>query len=135
MFLLFLSRGRRGVYLIKRPRANADALFFQHGLEIGTLHPNLFGGGDCIYFEDRPLDKVGVYAVRENPVLYHNLKAALEGNDLQAFDPGGDYLLIFNLGSGIGVLQKRWLLLSGKAAFMIKDYIDRSFMAEYKPAR
>ena len=27
-------------------------------------HPEIFGGGDCIYFEDRPLDKVGVYAVR-----------------------------------------------------------------------
>ena len=40
-------------------------------------HPEVFGGGDCIYFEDRPMDKVGVYAVRENPVLYHNLKAAL----------------------------------------------------------
>jgi NADH dehydrogenase FAD-containing subunit len=34
-----------------------------------THHPDIFGGGDCIYFEDQPLDKVGVYAVRQNPVL------------------------------------------------------------------
>ena len=27
-------------------------------------HPEMFGGGDCIYFEKQPLDKVGVYAVR-----------------------------------------------------------------------
>ena len=39
----------------------------------------IFGGGDCIYFEHAPLDKVGVYAVRQNPILRHNLQAALEG--------------------------------------------------------
>ena len=95
-------------------------------------HPEMFGGGDCIYFEKQPLDKVGVYAVRQNPVLYHNLMAALEDAPLQSFDPGGDYLLIFNLGGGIGVLRKRWLLMEGKLAFKIKDYIDRKFMKEFQ---
>jgi NADH dehydrogenase FAD-containing subunit len=95
-------------------------------------HPEMFGGGDCIYFEKQPLDKVGVYAVRQNPVLYANLMAALDGTPLQPFDPGGDYLLIFNLGGGVGVLQKRWLLLDGRVAFIIKDYIDRKFMKEFQ---
>ena len=95
-------------------------------------HPEMFGGGDCIFFEKQPLDKVGVYAVRQNPVLYHNLMAALEGAPLRPFDPGGDYLLIFNLGGGIGVLRKRWLLTEGKMAFWIKDYIDRKFMKEFQ---
>ena len=74
-----------------------------------TQHPDIFGGGDCIYFQDHPLDKVGVYAVRENPVLYQNVVAQLEGRPLVPFDPAGDYLLIFNLGGGVGVLKKRWL--------------------------
>jgi NADH dehydrogenase FAD-containing subunit len=95
-------------------------------------HPELFGGGDCIYFEKQPLDKVGVYAVRQNPVLYHNLMAGLEDAPLQPFDPGGDYLLIFNMGGGTGVLRKRWLLLSGRTAFLIKDYIDRKFMKKFQ---
>jgi NADH dehydrogenase FAD-containing subunit len=95
-------------------------------------HPEMFGGGDCIYFEKQPLDKVGVYAVRQNPVLYGNLMAALEGAPLQPFDPGGDYLLIFNMGGGAGVLRKRWLLLDGKVAFIIKDYIDRKFMQKFQ---
>ena len=55
-------------------------------------YPEIFGGGDCIYFKDQPLDKVGVYAVRENPVLLHNLLASLEGRDLETFDPGPEYL-------------------------------------------
>ncbi len=95
-------------------------------------HPDIFGGGDCIYFQDQPLDKVGVYAVRENPVLYHNLVARLEGGKLMPFDPGGDYLLIFNLGGGVGVLKKRRLEFGGRLAFLIKDYIDRKFMRDFQ---
>lgn len=97
-----------------------------------TKYPEIFGGGDCIYFKDRPLDKVGVYAVRENPILYHNLMAALEGTDLLPFDPGGDYLLIFNMGGGAGILRKRWLIFGGRLAFIIKDYIDRKFMRKFQ---
>ena len=97
-----------------------------------TQHPCIFGGGDCIYFQDQPLDKVGVYAVRQNPVLFHNLLAQLNGGELMPFNPGGDYLLIFNLGGASGVLKKRWLEFSGRPAFMIKDYIDRKFMKEFQ---
>jgi NADH dehydrogenase FAD-containing subunit len=95
-------------------------------------YPEIFGGGDCIYFQDQPLNKVGVYAVRENLVLCHNLLATLEGKPLQAFDPGGGYLLIFNLGEGEGVLHKGWLTFDGKLAFLVKDYIDRKFMKKFQ---
>jgi NADH dehydrogenase FAD-containing subunit len=95
-------------------------------------YPDIFGGGDCIFFQNRPLNKVGVYAVRENPVLCHNLMARIEGKPLQPFDPGGDYLLIFNLGDGTGVLSKKWLTFGGRPAFLIKDYIDRRFMKKFQ---
>ena len=97
-----------------------------------TTHPEIFGGGDCIHFKEKPLDRVGVYAVRENPILFHNLMASLENSPLQPFDPGGDYLLIFNLGGDYGVLKKKWFSLKGKSAFVIKDYIDRKFMKEFQ---
>ncbi len=98
-----------------------------------TGHGNIFGGGDCIHFEPSPLDKVGVYAVRQNPVLYHNLLASLEGAPLTPFDPGGkDYLLIMNLGGGIGVFHKGPLTFSGRLAFHIKDLIDRRFIRRYR---
>ena len=97
-----------------------------------TKYPDMFGGGDCIYFQAQPLNKVGVYAVRQNPVLLHNLMAQLEGQALKPFDPGGDYLLIFNLGDGTGVFEKKWLTFSGRLAFLIKDYIDRRFMRKFQ---
>jgi NADH dehydrogenase FAD-containing subunit len=122
-----------------------SSIFADSGLPVGPeggllvnrflqspAHPEIFGGGDCIYFQESPLDKVGVYAVRENPVLFHNLLAGLEGGEPQPFSPGGDYLLIFNLGDGEGVLHKRWLTFGGKSAFMIKDSIDRKFMRRFQ---
>ena len=97
-----------------------------------TRYPEIYGGGDCIYFQDQPLDKVGVYAVRQNPILYHNIMASLEETQLQPFNPGGEYLLIFNLGDGTGILHKKWLTLGGRPAFILKDYIDRKFMKKFQ---
>ena len=97
-----------------------------------TAYPNIFGGGDCIHFEPQPLDKVGVYAVRQNPVLYANLMAALGDEELQAFDPGGQYLLIYNLGNGTGIFCKWSIVFSGRLAFTIKDRIDRKFMRTFQ---
>lgn len=95
-------------------------------------YPEIFGGGDCIYHQPRPLDKVGVYAVRQNPVLLHNLMASLEGRSLIRFEPGPDYLLIFNVGGGQGVLKKHGLVFGGRLAFWIKDYIDRRFIKRFQ---
>jgi len=97
-------------------------------------HPDIFGGGDCITFTPQPLAKVGVYAVRQNPVLLRNLHAQLEGRALEPFDPGGDYLLIFNLGNKQGILYKGGVVLGGWLAFRIKDYIDRKFIKEFLPS-
>ena len=92
----------------------------------------IFGGGDCIYFREQPLDKVGVYAVRENPILYQNLMASMEEKELKSFDPGGDYLLIFNMGDNTGVLSKNGIVFNGWLALKIKDYIDRKFMNKFQ---
>ena len=95
-------------------------------------YPNIFGGGDCIYFEDQPLDKVGVYAVRQNPILCDNLLATITYNSLKEFNPGGAYLLIFNLGDQTGILHKWSILFGGRLAFIVKDYIDRKFMRTFQ---
>lgn len=122
-------------------------LFADSGLPVGpdgglavdchlqsTGSEHIFGGGDCIWFSPHPLAKVGVYAVRQNPVLLHNVLARLEGRELQPFSPGGDYLLVFNTGRGSGVLHKAGLTFSGRLAFLVKDWIDRRFMRRFQPS-
>jgi NADH dehydrogenase FAD-containing subunit len=66
--------------------------------------PRVFGGGDCVALQGRELAKVGVYAVREAPVLCHNLLATLQGRPLRRFLPQRRFLLILNLGDGTGLL-------------------------------
>jgi hypothetical protein len=58
--------------------------------------------------------------------------AALGGGDLGAFEPGGAYLLIFNLGDGRGIYWKRGLVWAGRLAFLLKDRIDRRFMRRFQ---
>ncbi len=95
-------------------------------------YPQIFGGGDCVNLMDRPLDKVGVYAVQQNPVLYHNLLAALEGKEMQAFHPQKIYLLIFNLGDGKAIFCRQNLVFDGRVAFFYKNYLDKKFMKKFQ---
>ena len=95
-------------------------------------YPEIFGGGDCIGFQQKPLDKVGVYPVRENPILYHNLLAAVTGGEMKPFEPQDQYLLILNVGGGKGIFWKQNWIWKGRLAFYLKDYIDRKFMREFQ---
>lgn len=95
-------------------------------------YDNIFGGGDCIWFQEAPLDKVGVYAVRQNPILFCNIAASLDGSALSPFMPQRDYLLIFNLGDGTGLFYKRPVCFNGRLAFLIKNHIDRKFIRKFK---
>jgi len=97
-----------------------------------VAHPDIFGGGDCISLEGHPLAKVGVYAVRENAVLYHNLLVALEGGKMELFTPQKEFLLIFNMGNGKGIFWKKNRIWEGRIAFLLKDYIDRKFMRTFQ---
>jgi len=95
-------------------------------------HPQIFGGGDCIDFAPQALDKVGVYAVRQNPVLAANLAAALDGRPPSRFDPGpSDYLLLFNLGDGTAIFRKNGIVFAGRTAMLLKDVIDRRFIRRF----
>ena len=95
-------------------------------------HPEIFGGGDCISFQPKPIDKVGVYPVRENPILYHNLLATVTGEKMMSFEPQDEYLLIFNLGDGTGLYWKKNWIWKGRLGFYIKNYIDKKFMKEFQ---
>lgn len=97
-----------------------------------VAHPDIFGGGDCISLEGRPLAKVGVYAVKENPVLFRNLAAALDGGAMKTFAPQSHFLLIFNMGNGRGIYWKRNWVWEGRFAFLLKNYLDTRFMKAFQ---
>ncbi len=94
--------------------------------------PEIFGGGDCIDFQSSSLSKVGVYAVRQSPILLNNLLAMLENKPLQIFHPQKRYLLIFNLGLSRAVATGYGIAWSGLTALWLKTFIDRSFMKKFQ---
>ena len=119
------------------PRASGLPVDAQGALRVNRFlqvmgQPSIFGGGDCVSFEERPLAKIGVYAVREGPVLFRNLLASLGRGgkaSLRAFKPQRSFLLILNLGDGTGLAVWRRFSWHGRAAFWLKDFLDRRFLA------
>jgi NADH dehydrogenase FAD-containing subunit len=97
-----------------------------------VAYPELFGGGDCISFKPQPLAKVGVYAVRQNPILLHNLLSTLNGSTLQEFIPQDTFLLALNMGDGTAVVRWHSLIWGGPLGFTLKNYLDRKFMKTFQ---
>lgn len=97
-----------------------------------TSDGRIFGGGDCVQLRGRELARIGVYAVREAPVLRHNLLATLEGRALRRFKPQRYFLLILNLGDGVGLALWRGFYWFGRSAFWLKDRLDRAFLARFQ---
>lgn len=122
-----------------------STLFRDSGLPVGPdnglrvnshlqsiAYPEIFGGGDCISLEGYQLAKVGVYAVRQNMILFNNLMSSLEGSALETFTPQKQYMLILNLGNGKGIFWRGKFVWHGRTAFLLKNYIDRKFMRTFQ---
>lgn len=95
-------------------------------------YPGIFAGGDCIQFEPAPLNKVGVYAVREGMILYYNLLAYIKGEKLLEFKPQKDYLAILNMAYRKGIMLWKGRLFSGVIPFYLKYFLDSTFMKKYQ---
>lgn len=96
-----------------------------------TSDPAVFAAGDCAHMAHAPRPKAGVYAVRQAPVLGHNLRAVLSGGPLRRYQPQRDYLKLISTG-GKGAVADKWgLRLDGAALWRWKDRIDRRFMAMF----
>lgn len=95
-------------------------------------YPYLFGGGDCISYGPRPLEKVGVYAVRQNRILADNLRAALAGGKLRVFRPQKRYLQLLNMADGTALHNSRFPLPRGGFMFFLKDRIDSAFIRKFQ---
>ena len=94
--------------------------------------PNIFALGDCAHLSHAPRPKAGVFAVREAPVLFHNLRAALSGREMKEYYPQKDYLKLVSLGGKEALAEKQGIAISGKAMWRWKDQIDRKFMRQFE---
>lgn len=110
------------------------------GMTRGTLqllhHEDLFAAGDCATLADYPeTPKAGVYAVRQGPVLTHNLRAALQGTSMQSYRPQSDFLTLLNLGDASALGWWKGLTSRGRLTMRLKDWIDRRFVDRFQRPR
>ncbi|MCX2832258.1 FAD-dependent oxidoreductase [Microbulbifer thermotolerans] len=94
-------------------------------------YPNIFAAGDVASFSDNPLPKAGVYAVRQGPVLFHNLRAALSGKRLRDFRPQKHFLSLLSCGDKRAIAVRNGFALAGTSLWHLKHHIDRKFMRRF----
>jgi selenide,water dikinase len=92
----------------------------------------VFGAGDIATQVNHPRPKAGVYAVRQAPVLAHNLRAALLGKTLREHRPQRRFLSLVSLGDRQATADRGPFSATGKWVWRWKDSIDRKFMARFE---
>lgn len=100
--------------------------------QLQSSDPLIFASGDCANLTHAPRPKAGVFAVRQAPVLLHNLRAALLNRPLRRYDPQRNYLKLVSLGDRRAVADKFGLRAGGAVLWRWKDRIDRRFMAKFE---
>ncbi len=109
-----------------------DAGFVVVSPQLCSSDPHVFAVGDCAFMAHAPRPKAGVFAVRQAPILAHNLRVALTGSGrMRRYDPQRDYLKLISLGSKAAVAQRGGFSLQGRWLWWLKDRIDRGFMAGF----
>ncbi|WP_068244963.1 selenide, water dikinase SelD [Tritonibacter horizontis] len=96
-----------------------------------TSDPDIFASGDCAHMAFAPRPKAGVFAVRQAPVLFHNLRAALSGGRMRRYRPQADYLKLISMGSKTALADRGSRSYAGPLLWHLKDRIDRRFMAKF----
>ncbi len=109
----------------------AERGFLIVGPTLQTSDPGVFAAGDCAHMAFAPRPKAGVFAVRQAPVLFHNLRAAATGAAMRAYRPQRDYLKLVSTGGRNAVADKFGLRSGGGWLWRLKDRIDRRFMAMF----
>ncbi|MCP5160873.1 MAG: selenide, water dikinase SelD [Hahellaceae bacterium] len=96
--------------------------------------PAIFAAGDCAWIEGEFIPRAGVYAVRQAPTLFKNLRTQLQHPTpgearLSRYRPQKHFLSLLATGDRDAVGARGSLSLAGRWVWRWKDRIDRRFMA------
>lgn len=135
----------RSDYLIAATGLEAPELLRDSGLPVttdGSLRitdtlrssddDRIFASGDCASLEGSSLPKLGVFGVRQAPVLLRNLLNTLDGASLEPYHPQSKYLMILNTGDGRALALYGGRHVYGRPAYWLKHLIDKRFLRKYR---
>ncbi|MEM6980776.1 MAG: FAD-dependent oxidoreductase, partial [Planctomycetota bacterium] len=99
-----------------------------------TGDERIFAAGDCGTIIPMPTAKAGVYAVRQTPVLTHNIAAVLSGRPTVTFKPQKRFLKLINTGDGKAMLVYEPIAIHARWCRYLKQHIDTRFMRQFGAA-
>ncbi|WP_121968539.1 selenide, water dikinase SelD [Leptolyngbya sp. BC1307] len=91
-------------------------------------HPNIFAAGDVATMVNHPRPKAGVFAVRQGPPLYENLKRYVTGQPLKPFRPQSRYLNIIDTDTKSAIASWGPFAIHSRWSRRWKNHIDQKFM-------
>ncbi|MBZ2187697.1 selenide, water dikinase SelD [Alcanivorax sp. JB21] len=151
-FLLWCTGACGAPWLAASGLAVTEQGFVRVGRNLQSLHHKaVFAAGDCAWLEGLQLPRAGVYAVRQAPVLAHNLATFAERGPehfqkaCRNYTPQRRFLSLLSAGLSTGLSTERpfavasrgGLSASGAWVWHWKNRIDRNFMRLFSdlPAR
>ncbi|TRD23331.1 selenide, water dikinase SelD [Palleronia caenipelagi] len=102
--------------------------FIDVGATLQSSDPKILAAGDCAHMTHAPRPKAGVFAVRQAPVIYTNLRALVSGGPLKNYTPQKHFLKLIYTGDKTALAERGGLAVRHPKLWHWKDRIDRKFM-------
>ena len=127
--IFWCTQARAAVWPGASGLAVTDAGFVRVLPSLQTVDfPDIFAAGDCAWMDASPSARAGVYAVRQAPVLFQNLRRFIQGEPLRDYRPQHHFLSLLATGDKDAVGARGRLAIAGPWVWRWKDRIDRRFM-------
>jgi len=92
----------------------------------------VFGAGDCVRIEGHDLPRLGLFGVRQAPVLLSNLLRRRNGHPPLTYRPQKRWLSILNLGRGDALAMRGRFAWHGRSSLWLKEFLDRRFLDRHR---
>ena len=97
-----------------------------------TNDRRIFAVGDSGTIKGARIPKAGVYAVRQGPVIFENIRRVISSEPTVCYLPQTGFLKLLNVGNQRAVGEYRGISFSGKWPWKLKQRIDVRFMKMYQ---
>ena len=92
----------------------------------------IFAAGDIASMVNHPLEKAGVFAVRQGAPLTDNLRRSVQGMRPKPYHPQRTWLALISTGDQYAVASRGWLGFGGAWVWRWKNAIDQRFMRRFQ---
>lgn len=130
--IVWVTRAGGAPWLKETGLALDDEGFIQVNDALQSLSDEgIFAAGDVAHMVNYPLEKAGVFAVRQGKPLAENLRRWVQGKKMKAYRPQSRWLALISTGDQYAVASRAGLHFSGAWVWRWKDWIDRGFMRKF----